>query len=160
MISRIISNRFPSPQHNEILIYSSYRNPLRSIVDQNRGRTFKFHWENEGKEGFRGDLPITKKISMIYHHLFDIPVEDISHYNVPLVWTTRYLVDHAPSCIISAGHQRGFFLIWIFGKKGRRTKNLPFYLGRERLSVGNKEENKEREGGRNFGSGITVEKLW
>lgn len=80
---------------------------------------------------------------MIYHHLFDIPVEDISHYNVPLVWTMRYLVDHAPSY-----HDRPptrFFFNLNFRKKDRRTKNLPFYLGRERLSVGNKEENKERE---------------
>lgn len=52
---------------------------------------------------------------MIYYHLFDVPVEDISHYNVPLVWTTRYLVDHAPSCIMT-GIQRGFFLIRIFEK--------------------------------------------
>lgn len=38
-----------------------------------------------------------------------------------------------------------FFFNLNFRKKDRRTKNLPFYLGRERLSVGNKEENKERE---------------
>lgn len=82
---------------------------------------------------------------MIYHHLFDIPVEDISHYNVPLVWTTRYLVDHAPSCIMAGRPPTRFFFNLNFRKKGRRTKNLPFYLGRERLSVENKEENKERE---------------